>query len=334
MNLMKAVLCSLSLLLASHVPGQTEAPEEIIVIGKQPGPPLWKITNGENALWIFGTLSPLPKDMVWDSQKVATVIANSREYLLPPNPGISLSKLVMLNPVNIVRGVRLAKRLARNADDASLAEILDPDLYQRFAVLKARYFPDDYKIESLRPMVAGDSMVSLVRQQEGLQASTGVMKEIRRLVRRNRGIKTTEIEVRQKLDGNYRVLATRAETFMSELSTDLEQACFAAQLEQLEKDIDGMKRRANAWAAGYVDELRSIQTPHEEDPCDSLLRSSTEFGALQALREQADTMWLDAAQLALNTNESTFAVLPIESLLSEEGLFAKLKARGYEFVEP
>ena len=55
--------------------------EEIVVIGKRPGPPLWKVTNGDNVLWIFGTLHPLPKSLEWDSESVEWVISQSREYL-------------------------------------------------------------------------------------------------------------------------------------------------------------------------------------------------------------------------------------------------------------
>lgn len=322
------------MLLTSHAAGQTEAPEEIIVTGRQPGPPLWKVTNGENVLWIFGSLSPLTQDMNWDSQKVATVISRSQEYISPPNSGMSISKLVLLNPINIVRGMSLAKRLSRNAHEASLQDVLDPALYQRFAVLKARYFPDDDRIEELRPMVAGGSMVSLVERAEGLQSNADVMKEIRRLVRRNRGIRKTEIEINQKVGGNYRELAARAESFFAKLPVELEQACFAAQLERLEKDVDGMKRRASAWAEGYVAELRAIQIPEDENPCEKLFRSSTEYEVIEALQQRAEDAWLEAAEQALNTNQSTFAVLGMNELLSDDGLFSQLKARGYAVVEP
>ena len=40
--------------------------EEITVIGRYPGPPLWKVTSGARTLWIFGELSPVPKGLEWD----------------------------------------------------------------------------------------------------------------------------------------------------------------------------------------------------------------------------------------------------------------------------
>lgn len=42
--------------------------EEVVVIGVQPGPKMWRVNKGDHELWIFGTLSLLPKKMQWDSQ--------------------------------------------------------------------------------------------------------------------------------------------------------------------------------------------------------------------------------------------------------------------------
>ena len=33
--------------------------EEITVVGRYPGPPLWKVTSGDRTLWLFGDLTPV-----------------------------------------------------------------------------------------------------------------------------------------------------------------------------------------------------------------------------------------------------------------------------------
>jgi hypothetical protein len=55
----------------------------------------------------------------------------------------------------------------------------------RFAELKARCFEDDDKIEKYRPMLAGTSMTSHIREQAGLVSGSNVMKSINRMVKRN-----------------------------------------------------------------------------------------------------------------------------------------------------
>lgn len=50
-----------------------DAPEEIIVTGRQPGPPLWKVSSGDRVLWIFPYLDWIPKDMIWEDDRAARV---------------------------------------------------------------------------------------------------------------------------------------------------------------------------------------------------------------------------------------------------------------------
>ena len=35
--------------------------EEVVVSGRRPGPPLWRIKNGENTLWVFAVVDTMPK---------------------------------------------------------------------------------------------------------------------------------------------------------------------------------------------------------------------------------------------------------------------------------
>ena len=97
-----------------------ETLEEIVVVGRQPGPPMWRVSKGDHVLWIFPHLSPVPKDMIWETDKVAVVIAKSQEAIGLPRVYWTASPLLLLNPVNIFRGLRLAKRLSRNPDGATL----------------------------------------------------------------------------------------------------------------------------------------------------------------------------------------------------------------------
>src|SRR5688500_9454902 len=99
-----------------------EAPEEIIVTGRLPGPPLWKVSNGDKVLWIFPHLNWIPKDMLWESERVARVIAQSQEFLSLPRGGAGPPALVRLNPINFARIHRLEGRLERNPDGGTLEE--------------------------------------------------------------------------------------------------------------------------------------------------------------------------------------------------------------------
>lgn len=318
-----------------------ETPEEIVVTGRLPGPPLWKVSNGDKVMWIFPYLGWIPKDMIWENERVARVIAESQEVIYAPEGRAGPSSLVRLNPINVVRAGRLFNRLERNPDGRSLKENLPPELYERFAALRARYFPES-GIVNWRPWRAGPMMMNYVRTQEGLVSGDDILKNIRHLVRRNRDIKRTEISESVIIGDSFSEFAARAEAFMQNMPPEQEQLCFEQQVRHMEEDIDEMKSLANSWAQGYIDEFRNIERyqvslAFDELPACSEVNmggSSTEREMLAGLVARLKQRWLDAAENALATNISTFAILGIPDLLAEDGLLSQLKAKGYEVQEP
>lgn len=312
-----------------------EVPEEIVVVGRQPGPPLWKVSNGDKVLWVFPYLSLVPKDMEWESGRVARVIASSQEYIGMPRQEAGTSPLLFLNPVNLVRGYRLLRRLQRNPDGSTLEQALSPQVYARFAALKAEHFPHNDDLEQMRPVFAGGRMAILVREAEGLTESGHILAAIRKHVRRNRAMKSTDIAVELELRGSFRELADRAETLLDSLPREQEQACFEQRIHHFEQDLAHIKSRANTWAQGYIDEFRDIPLVGDDgNTCLELILQSSEQRTLVDANARLDQMWLDAAQAALATNTSTFAVLDINDLLRDDGPISKLRAMGYEIREP
>jgi len=315
--------------------GQSEPATEIIVLGRQPGPPLWQVISGEHSLWIFPMLSAVPEGFEWESGKVAAVIATADEYLPMPGAGMSVSPLLLLNPLNIYRGLRLVKRLSRNPDGATLEEVLPAALHARFASLQARYFPENRKINALRPMLASESMVSIIHQEEGLVSGNAIRKKIRQLVDDNPRIKHTDVSVNQKIEDKYRNLAKRAEEMMASVVPAQEIACFESRVSEMERDIDEKRVRALAWAQGYVDEFRGIPLPGDAaDTCMNMFLPSADQELMSALMIQVQQDWVLAAEQALLQNKTTFAVLGIPELLKEHALLAQLRAKGYEIREP
>jgi hypothetical protein len=314
---------------------QEPVPVEIIVTGKQPGPPMWRVKNADNTLYIFAWLSPIPDNILWESQRVETVISEAQEYISQPEADVSVSPLVMFNPINIFRGMSLGKRVMRNENDASLEEVLPPELYARFSALKALYFPKNKKIENWRPLVAGGQMMSIIQKEAGLVPASDVGKKIRQLVKRNRAIKVTEIRYEMKLEGGFKAIANRVEDLMDSISPALELSCFERQLTQMEEDISEMQYRASTWAQGYIQEFRFIPMPgDEDDDCTNLIVTSSEEETVTEIMDSLSNNWLDAAENALQNNTTTFAVLDFSQLLLKDGLLAQLAARGYQVIEP
>ena len=161
----------------------SDAPEEILVVGRQPGPPLWKVSKGENVLWIFPYLHWIPQDMVWDSARVARVIAESQEVISLPESSLAWSPLLLANPFFVRRSLRNVERIGRNRGGGTLEDNLPPELYARFTALQARYFPHGNYPRAERPAAVSQWMLDVLPGQEGLVPGDDILKTIQRLKR-------------------------------------------------------------------------------------------------------------------------------------------------------
>ena len=147
--------------IAAPVASSTEAMDEVVVSGEQPGPGLWKVTKGNHTLWILGTLTPLPQKMTWRSREVEKVVAASNEVIgqesVSPNIGF-------------FRGISLLPSLLRaryNPNGATLKDVLPAPLYARWSRLKAQYIGNDSGIERWRPMFAAIRLYSRALENSG-----------------------------------------------------------------------------------------------------------------------------------------------------------------------
>jgi hypothetical protein len=86
------------------LPQADESLEVIVVTGRLPGPPLWRVFSGDHVMYIFPMLSLVPEDMDWDSGRVEYLLSASDEVLLMPSIDTDFSPLVLMNPVNLIRG--------------------------------------------------------------------------------------------------------------------------------------------------------------------------------------------------------------------------------------
>ena len=307
------------LLLGAAAPATSadEPLDEVVVVGRYPGPPLWRVSNGANELWIFGTLSPIPKDMTWDSANVERVLGEAESLLLPP--GVSPK---MPNPFKVFGLYRQARRLGRNAERAALVDVLPVDLYQRYAILRDRYIEKDGGLEEQRPAVVAFRLYAEALDATGLTSGEDIQEAIERIARR------AHVE---RVDTEMKVTADALLEGAAELSPEAELECFATILSSVETDLAGQAARARAWATGDIAALRAFDYPDIRGDCLAFAASAED---LNQMIEDSAAQWLEAAERALAAQPRTFATLGIGDLVSPDGLLARLRERGYEVREP
>lgn len=161
-----------SALLPASGPAQEQRPTEIRVTARQPGPPLWRVTHGENTLWILPLVSAIPRGLHWDTTRLERILGESEEFIHAPDVDLDISKLVLLNPVNWVRGYRLAKRLGEHPEGKTLEESLPPALHARYAAIR------DRAVALVDSLTADQELQCFADQVERIERHVGDMKEV------------------------------------------------------------------------------------------------------------------------------------------------------------
>ena len=292
--------------------------EEVLVEGRHEGPRLWTVRRGEHTLWILGTLTPLPKKMVWQPDAVQEVLRHTQE-VVPAWPSYGIGA----NPITALRVYIEWRRVQKPPDNLPLGQVLPPPLYARVRALEARYDPGDRKLEQLRPMLAARQLAARVFDSAGLAQKNEVQQTVLRLAR-EQGVRIHQDKL--KIEDPVDVLRdVNATPLAGEI------ACLEAVVTVLETDIEPMQARARAWALGDVDALRAL--PHAEDrsACVAAVSGSDRVRKLIA---RAEDDWLIAVEDSLARNSGTLAVQSMDRLLGEHGALATLRARGYNVEGP
>lgn len=299
--------------------------QTVVVSGSQPGPGLWRVSKGDHVLWILGTLSPLPRRMEWDTNAVEKAISESQEIIESPSVGLKadvgfFGKLAL---------IPTALKARRNPGDKTLQDIVPPDQYVRWQVLKARYIGSDRGIERWRPVFAALELYDKAIDKSGMTWSGIVAPAVKKLARRH-GVATVQPKVEIAIARPKQALKEFADQPLDDL------ACFEKTLDRIQGDLGNMAARANAWAIGDIGALQDLPANNQFVACNAAF---TEAGlarkyGVDDLQQQIERKWLAAAEAALARNRSTFAMLPIGQLLKTDGYLSKLEAKGYAVEAP
>jgi hypothetical protein len=317
-NFYKSLLTVLLLLVV--ISGRAQTPAQTAT-STSPGPPLWKVSSGDHVLWIFATLTPLQTGINWRSEEVESVIGQAQEYIYFKMPEPSIPA----NPFKLINGLRLVLQIRNNPEGKLLQEVIPAELYARLMSLVDRYqIPD---MEKTRPYYAADSLRGYAVISSKLTEDHGVDLRLQDLVSARPSLTLTPISLGpDRLD--YDFLVNSAQRMSEAASLEEEVRCLKLSVDSVETDIGGMQLRARAWATGNVEALRQNQDLIDaKGVCERVLLTGK-------LLDDASAEWLSAAETALTSKATSFAVLELDELLAANGLLEKLKARGYTITEP
>ena len=112
--------------------------------------------------------------------------------------------------------------------------------------------------------------------------------------------------------------------------------CFSRTMDIVEHGLPDMVARANAWAVGDIDALRSMPIESQYRACLSAWSSSevVRKRGMTDIEQRVRAKWLATAEAALQKNRITFATLPVSQLVKPDGYLVALQAKGYQVEAP
>jgi uncharacterized protein YbaP (TraB family) len=310
--------CAALLPAAAQQPAEAETIEEVLVSGERAGPGLWKVRKGDHTLYLLATLSPLPKKMEWRSREVEDVLARAQRFV-PARFDVDAD----IGPISGMRLYLQYRRLRGNADDQTLEQVLPPELFARFEAQRLKYAPRNRSILKQRPVVAASELWREGISRSGLTLRNEVDRAVAKLARER---KVKVITPAVKIEDAKGTLAE-----VGQLPLDAEIACMSALLGRIESDLATARRRAEDWAVGDVEALRSRRGAQRQEACWEALLTSPK---LAAVRRDFDAAWLRTVTQSLEQHPVTLAVVPFGELYAPGGVLATFRARGYEIDEP
>ena len=162
---LKRALAATALLVSfsfGAVPVQAEAP---------PAPALWKLTDADSEVWIFGTIHILDPNLSWHSHIVNEAFNKAETLVLEApvleTPPAEIQQLVMKYAMNPA-GTTLSSLLSEESNQ-KLIEVL-----KSFGLSEVQAVDTKRQFEPLRPWFVGLQLASMQAQSRGADPKAGV----------------------------------------------------------------------------------------------------------------------------------------------------------------
>lgn len=290
---------------------QTSEPEataldDVIVLARRSGAPMWTVTRGDSTLILVGAIRRIPRDLSWRPDDLEAAAAQSDRILSPQQGEASVTDLF--------RVIWRARTIGRMPEGRTTADFLTPDYQARLEAAMADERNDDWRRKSLL-FVGFDLMQDKAGYGNG-RTGDDAMDVIRRAARRA-GVPVAPVG------------ALRGDELIDSLINapqSVHVPCVQAAIAAAEAGPDAARERAEDWRALRVADVVA-------SPVDEALNRCWPWGDPE-IAPQLRQQWAAAIETALASPGVTMGVAPIRLLAETGGVLDGLEARGFDVVGP
>ena len=280
--------------------------DEVIVLARRSGAPMWTVTRGDSTLILVGAITGIPRDLRWRPDDLEAAAARSDLILMPQQGRASVADLF--------RVIWRARTIGLMPRGQTTADYLTPEYQARLEAIMADERNQDWRTRSL--LFVGFDLMQDKAGYTGRRGGDDAMDVIRRAARRAR------VDARP-------VGTVRGDELIDSLITAPQTAhvpCVEAAIAAAELGPDAARERAEDWRALRVSDVVA-------SPIDRALNECWPWGDPE-IAPQLRQQWAAAIETAMISPGVTMGVAPIRLLADEGGVLDGLKARGFEVVGP
>jgi TraB/PrgY/gumN family len=316
MKSVAVVLSAFALLSAAPALAQNPAPtvetqatdrlDDIVVLARRSGAPMWTVTRGDSTLILVGAISGVPRDLSWRPDDLQAAAARADLVLTPQEGRASMTDLFRL--------IWRSRTVALLPGETTTADYLSADWQTRLDAVMAGERGEAWRRQSLLFL-----SIDLLRHKAGYSMrrdGPDAVDVVRRAAR------TARVTVRP-------IGIVRGDEIVESLIASPPSAhlpCLQSAILAAEAGPEAARDRAEDWRALRVADVVA-------SPIDAALNQCWPWGDPD-IAPQLRQHWAAAIETALVAPGVTLGVAPIRLLAETGGVLDGLEARGLEIQGP
>ena len=299
--LMFASLISLSFMAGCNATeGPTESVESRVAEARarNDGPAIWKVTDYNSTLYLFGSLHLLPEDADWLKDDLRQVMRDVGTVFFEVDT--TERGRIDATVLSAQYGLRQdGLRLADNLDNYQL-KLLDAVAHNGKIPLAT--------LDSMKPWLASEFLTLTAAEQAGLSADLSADEALKSMARRQQ----KNVIYLESVEDQIRAVADLPESLQYEILTET--------MEEFDDLGNQLKRLSLGWSVGQTD----FMTQEMIDPLKS------EAGEMyRSLLVDRNEKWARILVRHLEGSGTDLVVVGVAHLLGEESLITDLEEAGY-----
>lgn len=299
---MKLMRACCALLVAASFVGSTAAhaapAAPLTAAPKSGAPAMWRVTDGDSRIYLFGTFHLLPKGVTWTTPAYKTAMADAEITVVEVDTTSSYAKSTM-SALVYERGV--------NPSYETLSDILGAARFAKLAAVAERYGLSPKSLQPMRPWLATLSVSAAALNAAGFDRGFGV----ERAVLADAKAEDDMVAFLETVEGQIKALAAFDGPDML-ANVDLT-------ITQLNTFNETMPPMLAAWLKGDVATLDRLSS-------DDMRRTAP--GAYKAMLVDRNRNWIPMIEHWLAKKSDYFIAVGAAHLVGRDSVIAMLQKKG------